>query len=97
MVSPKYQAVLGEIAGPDEFFGGQNIGEVLLEAHNAVDTAFVHVPIMSNVANSISQHMQAYVDGKNGKFADILALWEKDAITTFEEFGYDNVVVGELP
>ncbi len=52
---------------------------------------------MSNVANSISQHMQAYVDGKNGKFADILALWEKDAITTFEEFGYDNVVVGELP
>lgn len=97
MVSPKYAEVLHDIAGPDEFFGGQNIGEALLEAHNMVDTAFVHVPIMSNVANSISQHMQNYVDGKTEKFADILALWEQDTIDTMQEFGYDNVIVGELP
>lgn len=97
MVSPRYAEVIDQIAGPDEFFGGQNIGKILLEAHNMVDTAFVHVPIMSNVANSVSQHMQSYIDGNIERFADILALWEKDTIDTMKEFGYDNVIAGELP
>ena len=81
---------------PDEFSAGR-ISAILLEAHNMVDTAFVHVPIMSNGANSVSQHMQSYIDGNIERFADILALWEKDTIDTMKEFGYDNVIAGELP
>lgn len=97
MVSPKFKDVSEEIAGPDEFFGNQNIATVLLEAHNMVDTAFVHVPVMSNVADSISQLMQDYVDGNIEHFADILGLWEKSVVGTMDEFGFDNVEVGKLP
>ncbi len=97
MVSPRFAEVVDDVAGPDEFFGGQNLGKALLEAHEMVDTSFVHLPIMSNVASSISQRMQDYVDGKINRFADILALWEQDTIDYMEEFGYDNVVYGRLP
>ena len=97
MVSTRYEEVLDEISGPDEFFGGQNATELLWEAHKMVDTAFVALPIVSNLDESISSLLQDYYDGKIEKFADILPMWEQDAISTMEEFGYDNVIVGELP
>lgn len=78
-----------------ELPGGQNPGKLLLEAHEMVDTAF-HLPIMSNVASSISQRMQDYLNGKIDRFVDILALWDKDTIS-IREFEYDNVVYGRLP
>ncbi len=79
-----------------ELPGGQNPGKLLLEAHEMVDTAF-HLPIMSNVASSISQRMQDYLNGKIDRFVDILALWDKDTIEYIREFEYDNVVYGRLP
>jgi len=97
MVSTRYEEVLDEISGPDEFFGGQNATELLWEAHKMVDTAFVALPIVSNLDESISSLLQDYYDGKIEKFADILPMWEEKAISTMEEFGYDNVIVGELP
>ena len=97
MVSTRYENIIEEISGPDEYFGGQNIVETLWESHKLVDTSFKHLPVMSNLANSITMLMQDYLDGKIEKFADILPLWEKEAISIMKEFGYNNVVVGELP
>ncbi|NLU42989.1 MAG: hypothetical protein GXX08_12405, partial [Firmicutes bacterium] len=86
-----------EIAGPDEFFGGQNIVEELWKAHQLVDTTFVGLPIWSNMDTALSLLIQDYVDGKIERFADILPLWEQQVINTMKEFGYDNVIVGRLP
>lgn len=97
MVSTRYEEVLDEVAGPDAFFGGQNIVETLWEAHQLVGTTFVGLPIWSNVDSSLSLLLQDYVDGKISRFADILPMWEQSVIETMEEFGYDNVVIGELP
>ena len=71
--------------------------EELWEAHQLVDTTFVALPIWSNVDSSLSLLLQEYVDGKISRFADILPRWEQAVIETFEEFGYDNVVIGQLP
>lgn len=97
MVSTRYEEIIDEVAGPDQFFGGQNIGETLWDTHQLVDTTFVPLPIMSNVDESLSLLLQDYVDGKIDKFADILPMWEKEVIDTMDEFGYFNVKVGELP
>ena len=97
MVSTRYGEVIDELAGPDAFFGGQNIVQELWKAHELVDTTFVGLPIWSNVESSISLLMQDYVDGKIAKFADILPMWEQVVIDTMAEFGYDNVVIGQLP
>jgi multiple sugar transport system substrate-binding protein len=97
MVSTRYAEILEEIAGPDEFFGGQNIVEELWKAHQLVDTTFVGLPIWSNMDTALSLLIQDYVDGKIERFADILPLWEQQVINTMKEFGYDNVIVGRLP
>ncbi|HBL37029.1 MAG TPA: hypothetical protein DDZ55_09495 [Firmicutes bacterium] len=97
MVSSRYEEVLDEVAGPDAFFGGQNIVETLWEAHQLVNTTFVVLPIMSNVDESLSLLLQDYADGKIKRFADILPRWEKEVISTMKEFGYSNVITGKLP
>ena len=97
MVSSRYEEVLDEVAGPDAFFGGQNIVETLWEAHQLVNTTFVVLPIMSNVDESLSLLIQDYVGGKIKRFADILPRWEKEVISTMKEFGYSNVITGKLP
>jgi len=97
MVSTRYAEVLDEVAGPDKFFGGQNIVETLWEAHKLVDTAYVALPIQTNVDQALGLLLQDYVDGKIKKFADILPMWEEAVVKAMKEFGYDNVVVGELP
>jgi len=97
MVSTRYEEVLDEVSGPDEFFGGQNIVEELWHAHQLVDTTFVAIPIWSNMDSALSQLMQDYVDGKIERFADILPMWEEQVIATMKEFGYTNLIVGQLP
>ena len=97
MVSTRYEEILDEIAGPDEFFGGQNIVEELWHAHELVNTTFVALPIWSNMDSALSLLLQDYVDGEIQRFADILPVWEKQVIETMEEFGYTNLIVGELP
>ncbi len=97
MVSTRFEEIIDEVAGPDDFFGGQNIGEVLWDAHQLVNSTFVALPIMSNVDESLSLLLQDYADGKIDKFSDILPMWEKEVLDTMDEFGYFNVVVGELP
>ncbi len=47
--------------------------------------------------SALSLLMQDYVDGKIERFADILPIWEEQVIETMEEFGYTNLIVGELP
>src|SRR5690554_4298507 len=97
MVSTRFEEVIDEVSGPDDFFGGQNIGEVLWDSHQLVNTTFVALPIMANVDESLSLLLQDYADGKIDKFSDILPMWEKEVINTMEEFGYFNLVVDELP
>ncbi|MEN3184075.1 MAG: sugar ABC transporter substrate-binding protein [Atribacterota bacterium] len=97
MVSTRYEEVLDEVAGPDQFFGGQNIVETLWEAHKLVDTSYVALPILTNVDQALGLLLQDYVDGKIKKFADILPMWEEAVVKAIKELGYDNVVVGELP
>ncbi|HEY8344209.1 MAG TPA: sugar ABC transporter substrate-binding protein [Bacillota bacterium] len=97
MVSTRYEEVIDEVAGPDAYFGGQNICETLWEAHQLVNTTFVALPIMSNVDESLSLLIQEYVDGKIKRFADILPRWEREVIKTMKEFGYSNVITGKLP
>jgi len=97
MVSTRYKEVIDEVAGPDAFFGGQRIADVLWEAHQLVNTTFVALPIMSNVDQSLSLLLQDYADGKIKRFADILSMWEKEVINTMKEFGYSNLITGELP
>jgi multiple sugar transport system substrate-binding protein len=97
MVSTRYAEVLDEVAGPDKFFGDQNIVETLWEAHKLVDTAYVALPIQTNVDQALGLLLQDYVDGKIKKFADILPMWEEAVVKAMKEFGYDNIVVGELP
>lgn len=97
MVSERYKEVLDEVAGPDKFFGGQNIVEVLWKAHQTVDTSFVALPTMSNVDQSLSLLLQDYLDGKIKKFASILPMWEEAVVKNMRELGYSNIVVGKLP
>jgi len=97
MVSKRYEEVMDEVAGPDKFFGGQNIIEVLWETHQLVDTSFVALPIHSNIDSNLSLLLQDYNDGKIKKFADILPMWEKAVINDMKEFGFNNIVIGELP
>lgn len=97
MVSTRYEEVVHELAVDDSFFGGQNIVEELWHAHNLINTTFVGLPIWSNLDNALSLLLQDYVDGKIERFADILPMWEEQVIGFMEEFGYFNVIVGELP
>lgn len=97
MVSTRYAEILDELAVEDEFFGGQVIVETLWDAHNLIDVTFVGLPIWSNLDSSLSLLIQDYVDGKISRFADILPMWEQEVIKTMDEFGYFNVVIGELP
>ncbi len=97
MVSKRYEEVVHELAVDDAFFGGQNIVEELWHAHNLINTTFVGLPIWSNLDNALSLLLQDYVDGKIERFADILPMWEERVIGFMEEFGYPNVIIGELP
>lgn len=97
MVSKRYEEVVEELSGPDEYFGGQNSLEIFWEAHQMIDTAFTDLPIMTNLADSLGTLMQDYIDGKIEHFKDILPLWEEEAIRIMKEFGYRNVIVGQLP
>ena len=38
---------------------------------------------------------EARIEAK--KFADILPMWEKAVINDMKEFGFNNIVIGELP
>ncbi|WP_461367633.1 ABC transporter substrate-binding protein [Candidatus Darwinibacter acetoxidans] len=97
MVSTRYEEVVHELAVEDSFFGGQNIVEELWHAHNLINTTFVGLPIWSNLDNALSLLLQDYVDGKIERFADILPMWEEQVIGFMKEFGYSNVIIGELP
>lgn len=97
MVSSRYEEILDELAVEDSFFGGQVIVETLWDGHNLIDTTFVGLPIWSNLDSALSLLLQDYVDGKIERFADILPMWEQQVIDTMKEFGYFNVIVGELP
>lgn len=97
MVSTRYEEVVHELAVEDSFFGGQNIVEELWGAHNLINTTFVGLPIWSNLDNALSLLLQDYVDGKIERFADILPMWEEQVIGFMKEFGYSNVIIGELP
>lgn len=97
MVSTRYDEVLDELAVKDDFFGGQVVVETLWEGHNLINTSFVCLPIWSNLDSSLSLLLQDYVDGKIDRFADILPMWEDEVIATMNEFGYFNIIVGELP
>lgn len=55
------------------------------------------MPIWSNLDNALSLLLQDYVDGKIERFADILPMWEEQVIGFMKEFGYSNVIIGELP
>ncbi len=77
LVSKRYEEVVHDLSGPDEYFGGQNSLEIFWEAHKMVDTAFTDVPIMNAVEASVFTLMQNYVDGKIEHFKDILPLWKK--------------------
>lgn len=97
MVSKRYAEVLDELAIEDSFFGGQVIVSDLWDAHNLINTTFVCLPIWSNLDSALSMLLQDYVDGKIDRFADILPMWEEEVINTMDEFGYFNVITGELP
>lgn len=97
MVSKRYEEVVDELAVEDDFFGGQVIVDTLWDAHNLINTTFVGLPIWSNLDSSLGLLIQDYVDGKIDRFADILPMWEQEVIKTMKEFGYSNVIVGELP
>lgn len=97
MVSNRYEEVVHELAVDDAFFGGQNIVEELWDAHNLINTTFVCLPIWSNLDNALSLLLQDYADGKIAHFADILPMWEEQVIGFMKEFGYTNVIIGELP
>jgi len=97
MVSNRYEEVVHELAVDDAFFGGQNIVEELWDAHNLINTTFVCLPIWSNLDNALSLLLQDYADGKIARFADILPMWEEQVIGFMKEFGYTNVIIGELP
>ncbi|MGE5605016.1 MAG: ABC transporter substrate-binding protein [Bacteroidota bacterium] len=97
MVSTRYKEVVDEVAGPDKFFGDQNITDVLWKTHQLVNTAFVALPTTSNIDQSLSLLLQDYVDGKIKKFATILPKWEEAVIKNMQELGYKNIVIGKLP
>jgi multiple sugar transport system substrate-binding protein len=97
MVSQRYEEVVHELAIEDTFFGGQVIVEDLWDAHNLINTTFVCLPVWSNLDSALSLLLQDYADGKIDRFADILPMWEEQVIGFMEEFGYFNVIVGELP
>ena len=97
MVSQRYEEVVHELAIEDTFFGGQVIVEDLWDAHNLINTTFVCLPVWSKLDSALSLLLQDYADGKIDRFADILPMWEEQVIGFMEEFGYFNVIVGELP
>jgi multiple sugar transport system substrate-binding protein len=97
LVSNRFGEVIDQVSGPDKFFGGQNIGQKLWESHKLVNTTFITLPIMSNVDESLSSLLQDYADGKIEKFSDILPMWQESVIGTMQEFGYNNLIIDQLP
>jgi multiple sugar transport system substrate-binding protein len=97
MVSTRYEEVIEELDAPDDYFGGQHIVKMLWDEHKLVNTAFASLPIMSNLDTILGQLNQDYLDGKIKNYADILPLWEKEAINIMKEFGYRNLITGEFP
>lgn len=70
---------------------------MLWEEHKLVNTSFASLPIMSNLDTILGQLNQDYLDGKIKNYADILPMWEEEAIKIMKEFGYRNLITGKLP
>jgi multiple sugar transport system substrate-binding protein len=79
-----------------EYFGGQKITPVSVEALKLVNTAFTALPIMSNVSSTHNEENAKFVDGSQDA-ATFLKNWETSTVSFMKKQGFTNVVVGKLP
>ncbi|MEJ2665486.1 MAG: sugar ABC transporter substrate-binding protein [Deinococcales bacterium] len=81
---------------PYEYFGGQMITQVSVEALDQVKTAFTALPVMSQVSSSNNTQMTNTLDGKQN-WDQFLASWQNDVVAFMRQQGFNNLVVGQLP
>lgn len=96
MVARDFEKLVLEIAGPDPFFGGQDITTLELKADKLIRTAYVSLPVMDYMQSNLQEELQKVIDGKQA-FQNVLPNWEEAVIKFMKQQGFSNVVVDELP
>ena len=79
-----------------DYFGGQKVTQVSMQALEQVKSAFTALPVMSQVSSSNDTQMGNTIDGKQD-WNGFLESWQSDVADFMKQQGFNNVVVGQLP